>query len=360
MIRFCLGEDHFGNGNAESRIRSKFPDGAVAIELELDGVQWSIIREFKALPKSYAGRSFSIEELHANKGKLDKDSYREFLAQLKSSTISRGPADHTPDGKVILSWNNLLAWLTRDQEARFQSLYDWRSTRSESGTPKINKDQALYLMRMVLGVVHEKEVTVSDEIANLEKSLFEKQAHCEYLRTEPNRIKQDRESRILEILGQSLNHSADSGSLFGIEQRALQKKEALSAEIKMIETDIQNLSNKIDRYGAVKEQFNQKIDGLLALIKTTEESGILDSNANSSDEVLKFLDQLCPAANIDIRDCDYAKKYLARLQESERKLRIHTPNPSVEQRIETLLVGNEMLAAQKNAADLNYSPEIVI
>jgi hypothetical protein len=51
----------------------------------------------------------------------------------------------------------LIQWLTRDQEAHFSGLLDWRRTDSDHESPEISADDQANLVRLVLGLVRIKE-----------------------------------------------------------------------------------------------------------------------------------------------------------------------------------------------------------
>jgi hypothetical protein len=52
---------------------------------------------------------------------------------------------------------HILPWLTRDQEARFADLLEWRHSSSSSDAPALNVDERQFLVRSVLGVITDAE-----------------------------------------------------------------------------------------------------------------------------------------------------------------------------------------------------------
>ncbi|HEX2936115.1 MAG TPA: hypothetical protein VHO72_12250, partial [Bacteroidales bacterium] len=153
MIRYCFGEDHFGTPAVESLIRNKFPEGLVAAEILLNTELYLVLRTFSPPNISIAEKEHTLGYLFDNWKKVNKRSFKPFIEEMEKSTIIHWPSRKTPDGKKNLECNHLLAWLTRDQETRFQSLWEWRSTRSESGVAQLNKPYAEYLLRLVLELV---------------------------------------------------------------------------------------------------------------------------------------------------------------------------------------------------------------
>src|SRR5690606_20049379 len=95
----------------------------------------------------------SVEALVADRrGALGHEEYvnqlglAKLLELIETATVVRSDQP--------IKWDHVLAWCTRDQEARFQNIHEWRSTRSESDWPafKASKADALFVMRTVLGL----------------------------------------------------------------------------------------------------------------------------------------------------------------------------------------------------------------
>ena len=80
------------------------------------------------------------------------------------------------------AWLLALAWLSRDQECRFDKLLDWRSADSGSGSParSLSVQRLLDTLRALIDAVEPEEQTLREEIRALE-------AECDDARAEPDR-----------------------------------------------------------------------------------------------------------------------------------------------------------------------------
>jgi hypothetical protein len=68
-------------------------------------------------------------------------------------------------------WLIALAWLTRDQECRFDKVLDWRAPDSESGSPvrSMSQTRVLEALRALLGAIGNEEIEARADITRLEE-----------------------------------------------------------------------------------------------------------------------------------------------------------------------------------------------
>ncbi len=201
LIRYCLGESTFGNPSAMSRIKHTFPEGWVGMELNLDGQEWAVLKPIGRSGNSMAAQAMGIENLF-DKGHRE-NQYRQFIDHLENTMMSELQVNSPPNADRPYEWRHLLAWLTRDQESRFQSLHDWRSPRSGADTPKFQKpkEHALYLIRLVLDLVQEKEVRMSLALTETEGELKKLETRIGELRKKPEHSFNEQEGALKRLLG---------------------------------------------------------------------------------------------------------------------------------------------------------------
>jgi hypothetical protein len=171
LVRYCLGEDRFAPDDQRSLIAGKFPDGFIGAEVVLDGVSWAIIRPLGIRRRHLAVPDGNLEELAVADSPstgleplLDAIEKAFFPAELAALIPS-----HRQDRR---GWLIALAWLTRDQECRFDNVLAWRSAASDSDSPArgLNETEKLDALRVFLQAITIEEQRKRQEIAGLEES----------------------------------------------------------------------------------------------------------------------------------------------------------------------------------------------
>ncbi len=186
LLRYCLGEDRFAPGEQRERIATAFPGGRVGIEVMLDGIRWSIVR-----PIGVGRRHFAIRDSDLHQATIGNDSatgMTPFLEAVVAGLLSDEAAALIPGGDSTNAWPVVLAWLSRDQECRFDKLLDWRSSDSDSDSPArhLSIQQRQDTLRALLGAIVPDEyesrakrdsLEVSQRTANQELARMERRAN---------------------------------------------------------------------------------------------------------------------------------------------------------------------------------------
>lgn len=152
LIRYLLGEERFGTGRAQDRIRERVPDGWVVGEIWVRGEPWVVGRPFALGVHPFAAPKVTIE-----KALTDRGSYQDFLAELERAIVAPIPVKMLPNAKKHLDWPLVLTWLTRDQEARFAHVVGWRDTSSESASPSPTMGDRYVVVRALLNLMSDEE-----------------------------------------------------------------------------------------------------------------------------------------------------------------------------------------------------------
>ena len=213
LIRYALDEDTFGQTEASEMIRLRFPDGAVGITVHLKGTQWSVVRRFAGKDAARAAQSVDIEDLADLEPK--DCNYSAYSRTLSQAFVDVLPGYETGDDKRC-TWHDLLAWMTRDQEARYQELWNWRDHRSNAQKQQLSKDSALKLMRSVLGLYS----TTEESLLREGESLTEERNASKKAHEQAERSRDERNAFVDEALKGILNAhgvQSDLGSLFGMD-----------------------------------------------------------------------------------------------------------------------------------------------
>jgi hypothetical protein len=156
ILRWLLGESHFGNKDLESRIGVKFKNGWALLALKIDGKPWVVGRSFFSKQDHQAVEGADLETI-LKQGWPEDASARPFLDELEAITIKTLAKDRFPGRRDDIKWHHLLAWLARDQEASLQSVDAWRSTVSGPQERAPTKFERHILLRLIADLLSPEE-----------------------------------------------------------------------------------------------------------------------------------------------------------------------------------------------------------
>ena len=186
LMRYLLGEKTYGTKANMSSIQKTFPGGYVAAEINVREKQWAVLRPIGNGRSSYVKQEATIEQLVMDRS--SSATQDDYPVKLGFNAL----LDEMDAGAVLrtnraIEWGHVLAWCTRDQEARFQNCYEWRSPRSESEWPSFRSSKAdpLFVMRIILGLFLPNELIGEEELANLIQEHEELERKLPTLRQEP-------------------------------------------------------------------------------------------------------------------------------------------------------------------------------
>lgn len=318
LIRYCLGETTYGNPGAMSRIKNAFPAGWVGMELTADGQAWAVLKPIGQSGNSRAAQGVTVESLFELERKDNR--FIEFAKHLSSSMMSGLRAAAPPNSDKPYEWKHLLAWLTRDQEARFQSLHDWRSPRSGSDTPKFDrtKADALYLIRLVLDLLQEQELDASRTLTDTERELKQVDARIVELRREPEFRFNEQERALKEAL--DLPHdtflNADEDDLTS---PVFIRRSEIEHAIGGLQADIERIDRRIAQKRVWLASYDEQRRVFRAALETTNEATEATEGEEPEDDTIQKLRTLrgrdCTYGDVPFLECSYVQ---ARLAEAEK------------------------------------------
>ena len=166
LLRYCLGEDRFAPEGQRERIATAFPDGIVGAEIVLDGVPWAILRPLGLRRRHMAVPNGNLDQIAAGEG--TSTGLEPFLDAIEGAIMTQALADLIPGHRQDRrTWPIALAWLTRDQECRFDGVLDWRSRASDSDSPArgLNETEKLDALRAFLCAITAEEHGYRRDIA---------------------------------------------------------------------------------------------------------------------------------------------------------------------------------------------------
>jgi len=160
MIRYILDEATFGTADFRDAFndteRNGFRNGWALGEVILGGEQWLVGRPLGRVGyQSFAKRNGAITdpfpEHPTNIG------YSDYQTALDEAVFGRMKLRTLSGSGNRLEWQWLLGWLSRDQEAHYRSLLEWRHSDSDHQTGEVSFTDRENLVRLVLGLVDKDE-----------------------------------------------------------------------------------------------------------------------------------------------------------------------------------------------------------
>lgn len=169
LVRYCLGEDSFAPEAERDSIALAFPHGLVGGEVMVNGAPWAVVRSLGMVKKNAAVAGGDLDTLAA--GTEDGSGFDAFLDDIESKVLSGNLTELLPGERIRSIWPLALAWLTRDQECRFDHVLEWRDQTSDSGSPArgLSGATALEILRAFLGALDPREKAVRESIDRLEQ-----------------------------------------------------------------------------------------------------------------------------------------------------------------------------------------------
>jgi hypothetical protein len=135
----------------------------------------------------------------------------------------------------------------RDQEARYQSLWQWRSPRSDSIPRNIQKDDAHLTLRSVLNLLPDEETKLQKKLARIEsdlsqteKDIMERQREPEYWSRHYRRVLHDNYS-----IEEALDASLESQDMFSLPSLVEREVKVLNEELESQRSQLDELERNI-------------------------------------------------------------------------------------------------------------------
>ena len=173
LIRYCLGEQFVASESVRKSLGRVLPDGYVLAEVVVNTVSWVVARPIGENPSGDAW-ACQADDWRTLLGSVrDAAKFPVFVEALEQATVS-GFADMTlPHQERPIRWQDLLAWLSRDQYCRYRNPLEWRARHTESGTVDLHPEDASLLIRAVMDLLDTQEKSL---VARHRKLLRDKNA----------------------------------------------------------------------------------------------------------------------------------------------------------------------------------------
>lgn len=168
LLRYVLGEEHFAPESQRRSIAQAFPEGMVGAEVVVDGTQWALLRPIGLGRQHFAVPNVGLDQILVNG--TAATGIEPFIVALEKSILSSDVIALIPVEHRLQAWLVALAWLSRDQECRFDKVLDWRSSDSESGSPArgLSSVKLLDALRALIGAIDPAEFKLRAEIVEMD------------------------------------------------------------------------------------------------------------------------------------------------------------------------------------------------
>lgn len=321
LLRYCLAEDSIGNQRLTRRIRETFPHGAVGAHVHVAGVRWTVVRPLGTSHVSYALEGGTVEQLLADRP--GRGSFQQFRERLEAVTQPAEP-------RLAARWEHVLAWCSRDQETRYQHLWEWRASRSESGTTAFKKPKAdaMQFLRIVLGLLTAEEVDAHARLAEIEDELKQVSDQIAERRREPTYwVRQRRkELRRRFQIEQAETASFAEDDLFSLPKLVTARQEELRRQVRELNEQIRPLEPQIAILAARRSEVGQLANTQATSSEATQAAA--DTMARYVEELerlQRFLQEnpytYCEYGNVSLSDCQHVEHHLVQLNTDIRRAR---------------------------------------
>jgi hypothetical protein len=302
LLRYCLGEDTFANDDLRRTVAEQLPTGLVGIEVLINGARWAVLRPIGATRRHIARADSTLEELVDSS---EPGTGIQPLLEALDSLVSPGDGDlFIPSSRAHSAWLFALAWLTRDQECRYDHILDWRHARADTRSPVLgtSREQMVVAVRSLLGVLDQEEIKLKDE----RDGLAEKRRSLERDLTYYQRRIEQLRSDLSSALGTQDN--AASGGELELGEWRTRAESRLEREDDTVPVDAQRAqlsTARNERDGVLGEAAVvtgdlRRLEGTLALHQE-QVRALRGERANlEATEIKAKLGPVCPVCNVPI------------------------------------------------------------
>lgn len=231
ILRYILGEPNYGPEVLEKAVDEKFEHELWAVaEVFVEKQLWLVARPLAGSAHKFAIKGGTIDDLLA--GKIEHGDFSNFLDAIEDKICT--PVTEATKANEQFRWRFLLPWLARDQECRFSSLTEWRSSMADSDNPLTSVAAQQELMKAVLGLLDAKELELRGQLAAAETTIKQSNENLPGLdRTE----KRDYRKLIEALKRAGMDKIIGDETIKVLSERRVLRSEGLTMAIEKAEKD---------------------------------------------------------------------------------------------------------------------------
>lgn len=156
LLRYVLDDGNSGTLAFRNAFNDKYQNGWVLAEVFLAGKCWLVGRPLGRHGQSaFAKEGGSLDDTHPQAP--SRTGYEDYQAALDAAVFGDQKLRTLSGTGRRLDWSCLHQWLSRDQEAHYGGLLEWRHKDSDSQCPDLAYPDRENLVRVMLGLVEDDE-----------------------------------------------------------------------------------------------------------------------------------------------------------------------------------------------------------
>lgn len=351
VLRFILDDPLWSEGSNlrdELLFCAELKEGGVAARVHVGGEAWTVLKPWQHQKHYRASRNADWRRLAANATENEFEAYQ---AALQQHLVGILPVQELPGSKQPIQWHHLLAWCSRDQNARYQNYFQWRAEGVGFSLPA---KSPVALLRIVLGLL--KDATALRDLDSASKEVSELEARLQALSEEPQYLLTHARRQLSRLLDVSdavpfrQDGLIDHPNLIAI---ARQRHDAYQEELQSI--DAERLRRATEREALIEKRFplkrsielvNNEIEQLEAF-----NAGDLDRVDELQKEASSLQQRLatwCDAGHLLLKDCRHVNERieLDQIDRAQSIKRHHEAQRLRERRLVDLRGRRELLSAE--------------
>jgi len=306
LLRYCLGDSSKSIEELRDEVLAEFPQGGVGAVIHVGNETYSVFRHFNPYREGIASSGDDLEALLTQGG---SQSFKDFETHLSDAMLSSVSPRTIPETGQAILWRHLLAWMARDQGARFKSFFSWREGEG-TGLQRSRQDPPI-VMRAVLGLLDHGESQLLMRLRTLERELETAEENTARLRQEPSLIRRRIESELRAWLNTPADLPMHSDDLFkeSIETTVRSAKATTETTLTRLEADEEKLANELFELRVAQRERQREYDLADTDYKMADAARRNDEDAYRQlagrREKLKALAGPCEHGRVEFQDCTH-------------------------------------------------------
>lgn len=311
LLRYVLNDREPGTEQFRKNFQGTLGIGWVLAEVHVANQVWLVgrpIAENAAGHHSFAFLGGSLRQEFPERP--PRIGYTEYTDALDEAVLGRMQIRTLPASQKQLTWPQLIQWLSRDQEAHFRGLLEWRDNDSDSGSVTISADDRTSLVRLVLGLMDAKEQQLTEDHA---KKAAKHEAKTRERTKLEFAIDRDR-SALATALGRPVGDPRDSVLQIEITSHVDNLRSASSAAVRAAKqsADIEPLADEVAKAHAQYEIVQTFAEDIREQIEVTEArlKGVTPKKAEPTRQsaLLKSFQSFVPFEDVCSHPMDEARE----------------------------------------------------
>jgi hypothetical protein len=275
QVRHVLVDTNYWKTFVHARLAVAMGDpGYVGAHIHVNGRHWAVARPIGAGNRHYAAVDATVEDLL--EAKSPDNDYDRFRHAVSEACFGGLPVRDVPRTGQAIDWLQILAWCARDQEARYQEHWQWRSPRSNHDTPQFNRPKidGLFVMRVLLGLYIDKEAKIEKQLAELEAEAERLTNGTAKARQEPQYWHDQRIKELKQHLDVDDGLPLEAGDLFepSLSGRVANRQEEIVGRIATLHDADKELAHREYRLRSERAEVHRRLSQCMEALKQHEQA----------------------------------------------------------------------------------------